>query len=157
MPEREYAIRRRHRRVEARLPLRISTIEPELDPWTGRPFFRASHETCANVSRGGLLLRTYEPIDQGRRLLLELQLPGELPVEAIGRVAWSKKVLAPGTLQVEAEMGVEFLGGSGEQLSRLADFVELSAGGAAGEPSSAGAAEPGHPAAPPHPRAPKSP
>ena len=43
--------RRRHPRVAARFPVRISTIEPERDPWTGRPFFRATQETCANVSR----------------------------------------------------------------------------------------------------------
>ncbi len=135
MPESDYVIRRRHRRIEARLPVRISTIEPERDPWTGRPFFRASHETCANVSRGGLFLRTCEPLDAGRRLLLELRLPGGRSVEAIGRVAWSKKVLSPQTLHVEAEMGVEFLGGSSEQLSVLAEFVDVATEGSADEPS----------------------
>ena len=43
--------RRRHRRVATEIAVRISTIEPEHDPWTGRPFFRASQETCCNVSR----------------------------------------------------------------------------------------------------------
>ena len=48
--------RRRHPRIEARIPVRVSTIEPERDRWTGRPFFRATDETCANVSRGGAFI-----------------------------------------------------------------------------------------------------
>jgi hypothetical protein len=129
MSEPDYAVRRRHRRVDTTLPVRISTIEPERDPWTGRPFFRASHETCANVSRGGLFLRSFEPLEPGRRLLLELRLPGGRPVETIGRVAWTKKALAPNGLRFEAEMGVEFLGGSSEQLAALAEFVEIAGAG----------------------------
>ena len=141
MSELDYAIRRRHRRVETTLPVRISTIEPERDRWTGRPFFRASHETCANVSRGGLFLRSCEPLDPGRRLLVELRLPGGQPVEAIGRVAWSKQVLSPTTLHFEAEMGVEFIGGASDQLSALADFIEVASPGDAGALRTADAAE----------------
>ena len=40
------------------MPVRISTIEPERDPWTGRPFFRATEETCGNLSEGGAFVRT---------------------------------------------------------------------------------------------------
>jgi hypothetical protein len=141
MSESDYAIRRRHRRVETTLQVRISTIEPERDRWTGRPFFRASHETCANVSRGGLFLRTCEPLDPGRRLLLELRLPGGQSVETIGRVAWSKQVLSPTTQHFEAELGVEFIGGASDQLSELADFIELAGPGDAGALRAADAAE----------------
>jgi len=34
--------RRRFPRVALDVPIRLSTIDPEIDPWTGRPFFRAS-------------------------------------------------------------------------------------------------------------------
>src|SRR3989304_2619531 len=101
------------------MPVRIATIEPERDPWTGRPFFRASQETCANVSSGGAYVQTGEPLGPGRpillaiplpggphvrpaeplapgrRILLEITLPDGQPVEAIGRIAWSKRVLTP--------------------------------------------------------------
>jgi Tfp pilus assembly protein PilZ len=116
--------RRRHRRVDALLPVRISTLEPERDPWTGRPFFRASQETCANVSRGGAFVRTAEPLTPGRRVLLEFQLPDGHPLEAIGRVAWTRRVLAPLERDSEAGIGIEFLGGPSDQLMALENWIE---------------------------------
>ena len=68
----------------AKLEIRISTIEPERDPWTGRPFFRASQETCGNVSRGGAFVRTGEAYTPGRRLLVELRLPDGTPHHQMG-------------------------------------------------------------------------
>lgn len=118
---------RRYRRVDARLPVRISTIEPERDPWTGRPFFRASHETCANVSRGGAYVRTGEPLTPGRRVLLELQLPSGRPVEAIGRIAWQRRVMTPEGTEEGSGVGIEFLGASSEQFTALEDYIEREA------------------------------
>jgi hypothetical protein len=115
--------RRRYERIDASVGVRISTIEPERDPWTGRPFFRASQETCANLSRGGAFIRTEEPLTPGQRVLLELQLPtGQ--VEAIGRVAWSKRVMAPRERDTEGGIGVEFLGGAPDQFCALEDFID---------------------------------
>ena len=116
--------RRRHRRVDALLPVRISTLEPERDPWTGRPFFRASQETCANVSRGGAFVRTAEPLTPGRRVLLEFELPDGHALEAIGRVAWTRRVLAPLERDSEAGIGIEFLGGPSDHFSALEDWIE---------------------------------
>ncbi len=116
--------RRRHPRVAANLGVRISTIEPERDPWTGRPFFRASEETCGNVSRGGTFVRTEEEFTPGRRLLVELKLPDGSPIEAIGRVAWTKRVLGGPDGEDSVGVGVEFIGGSPEQLERLEHFVD---------------------------------
>jgi len=48
----------REPRVPLNAPVRISTIDPETDPGTGRRFFRSSDEVCANVSRTGLFIRT---------------------------------------------------------------------------------------------------
>ena len=115
---------RRNRRVSTRIPVRISTIEPERDAWTGRPFFRASEETCGNVSRGGAFVRTEEEFTPGRRLLVELKLPDGSPIEAIGRVAWTKRVLGGSDGEDSVGVGVEFIGGSPEQLERLEHFVD---------------------------------
>ena len=119
-----YHERRRHRRIAAAMPVRISTIEPERDPWTGRPFFRASQETCANVSRGGAYVQTAEPLSPGRRILLEITLPDGQPIEAIGRIAWSKRVLTPRERDVQAGIGIEFLGGAAEHFSALESYID---------------------------------
>ena len=79
----------RYRRVQVSVGIRISTIDPETDPATGRPYFRTSEETCANVSRGGAYVETTEAISPGRRLLLEIELPGgaslDVPAETLAR------------------------------------------------------------------------
>ena len=135
MSETDFDTLRRHKRIDANIGVRISTIEPERDPWTGRPFFLASHETCVNLSRGGAFVKTSEPLRPGRRLLLEIQLPNGKPVEAIGRVAWSKRSLGPDLAPIETEfgpgrdeseavgIGVEFLGGSSEEFAALDDYI----------------------------------
>jgi hypothetical protein len=116
--------RRRHRRVATDIACRISTIEPERDPWTGRPFFRASQETCQNVSRGGAFVRTAEPLDPGRRLLVEVHLPSGRPLEAIGRVAWTKRIMKPHGRDAESGIGIEFIGAASEQFSALEDYID---------------------------------
>ena len=66
---------RRHERIDTSLPVRVSTIEADRDPWTGRPYFRTSQEMCANLSRGGAFVRTGELREPGKRVLLEISLP----------------------------------------------------------------------------------
>lgn len=124
-----YHDRRRFRRISAALPVRISTIEPERDPWTGRPFFRATEETCGNVSRGGAYVLTGEPLPPGRRVLLEFELPDGRPVEAIGRIAWQRRVMTARGSEGASGIGVEFLGAASEQFEALEDFIDHSASG----------------------------
>jgi Tfp pilus assembly protein PilZ len=114
---------RRYRRVHASLPVRVATIESENDPYTGRPFFRALQETCANVSRGGAFVKTNEPLAPGRRVLLELSLPSGAQVEAVGRVAWTKRVITPDGSEADSGIGIEFLGGASEHFSALEQFL----------------------------------
>jgi hypothetical protein len=114
---------RRHTRIDSAIPVRISTIEPERDPKTGRPFFRTLQETCANVSRGGIFIKTNESLDPGRRILVEIRLPSGRPLEAIGRIAWVKRVLSPELRGSESGIGIEFLGGASEQLQALDEYV----------------------------------
>ena len=121
--------RRRFARVRADIPVRISTIEPDLDPLTGRTYFRASQERCANLSRGGVFVATHELLDPGRRVLVELSLPDGAQVEAIGRVAWTQYAMRKESSanDLGCGVGIEFLGGAAEQLSALEAFVQRGA------------------------------
>ena len=123
----------RQPRIRANFPVRISTIEAEQDPWTGKSYFRASQETCGDVSRGGAFVRTTEPLGPGRRVLLELQLPNGSQVEAIGRVAWTRRTLSSGQPHPDAGVGVEFLGGATDELAALDDYLSRAGGGPAEE------------------------
>lgn len=126
MPDTSDSRPRRHARVPADLPVRISTIEPDLDPLTGRSYFRASLERCSNLSRGGVFIQTTELLDPGRRVLVELSLPDGAQVEAIGRVAWTQRTLrAPS--DPNCGVGVEFLGGAAEHFSVLEEYVRRGA------------------------------
>jgi len=116
---------RRHHRIAVHMPVRISTIDPETDPRTGRPYFRATREYCANLSRGGAFIRTSDPLSPGRRVLVEIHMPEGEPVEAIGRVAWSKTVLNASGGPEDSGVGVEFLGSAGNQLAALADYLDI--------------------------------
>lgn len=117
----ESSARRRHPRVAVELPVRLSSIDPERDR-SGTPFFRATRELCANVSAGGACIRTSDPLPPGSRVLLELELPDGGAFETLGRVAWSRTVVASGGA-VEAGCGVEFLGGSEEERARLEECL----------------------------------
>ena len=114
----EMANRRRHPRLEIRAPIRMSTIDPESDPVTGRSFFRTITETCANLSRGGAYVLTSDPLAPGRRVLLEIDVPGgDRPIEAIGRIAWTQMPESPRSS--EGGQGIQFLGGTPDHLARL--------------------------------------
>ncbi|MCZ6783213.1 MAG: PilZ domain-containing protein [Proteobacteria bacterium] len=122
MPE-EGLNHRRHRRLPVKMNVRIATIDPERDPVSGKPYFRSSEETCANVSRGGAFVSTQEPVAPGRRLLLDIQIPNGPSVQAIGRVAWTRTTVTPSGIREESGIGVEFLGGSPEHFDALEDFI----------------------------------
>jgi uncharacterized protein (TIGR02266 family) len=116
---------RRHRRIAVHMPVRISTIDPETDPRTGRHYFRATREYCANLSHGGAFIRTSDPLSPGRRVLVEIHMPEGEPIEAIGRVAWSKTVLTSSGDPEDSGVGVEFLGSSGDRLKALANYLHI--------------------------------
>ena len=117
--------RRRYPRVHLQVPIRLSTIDPELDPWTGRPFFRSCEETVADLSRGGARVRSREPLAPGRRLLLELDLPDGRSFEAIARVAWARPEPTASNDAAEGAyaLGLEFLGGTPDHRTRLETFL----------------------------------
>jgi uncharacterized protein (TIGR02266 family) len=115
--------RRRSTRVPVSVPVRLSTIEPEIDLYTGKSFFRAMDECTVNISRGGLFLRTSDAVRPGQRVLLEITLPGEKPIETVCRVRWmNAKFTADGDTP-DNGLGLEFLGGTQEQRKRLDTFL----------------------------------
>jgi uncharacterized protein (TIGR02266 family) len=113
--------RRRHERLDVHLPVRLSTIDAETDRWTGRPFFRSCREWSGNVSRGGLFVRTHETIGPGRRVLVEVALPGGESIEAIGRVAWTRE--RPRDDGTDTGIGLQFVGAGAEAITRLERFL----------------------------------
>ncbi len=115
--------RRLHERIPVGVPVRVSTIDPETDPWTGRSFFRAIDEVSVNLSRGGLYLQTNDAVRPGQRVLLELDLPGGKPFEAVGRVKWMNSRVTPQGQARSTGLGFEFLGGSREQAAILDEFL----------------------------------
>jgi len=115
---------RRHRRFETALNVTLSSIDPECDPGSGRPFFRSVQETCSNLSRGGAFVRTSEGFERGRRLLLEFDLPGGDQLEALGRVAWTKRDLEREGQRSEEGIGIEFMGGASRQWRALDTLLE---------------------------------
>jgi hypothetical protein len=124
MARRTRAEQRRFPRVRLDVPIRLSTIDPEVDPWTGRPFFRSCEESVADLSRGGARIRSREPLTPGRRLLLEVDLPDGRTFEAIARVAWARVEPQPEDADRAAYgLGLEFLGGTPEHMMRLERFL----------------------------------
>ncbi|MBW2712489.1 MAG: PilZ domain-containing protein [Deltaproteobacteria bacterium] len=115
--------RRRSPRVPVSVPVRLSTIEPETDLYTGKSFFRAMDEISVNISRGGLFLRTSDAVRPGQRVLLEINLPGEKAIETVGRVRWMNSRFTTEGETPDNGLGVEFLGGTQEQRKRLDKFL----------------------------------
>ena len=114
--------RRVHPRLPLSLPVRISSIDAETDVVTRRPFFRASREWCANLSRGGVFIHTSEPFAPGRRVLVEITLPDGRGFDSVGRVAWIQRPIAPAGRGERAEaegVGIEFLGAAPGDLAAL--------------------------------------
>ena len=114
---------REHRRHAATLPVRVSTVDSETDLSTRRPFFRASREWCANLSRGGLFLQTDQPFGAGRRILVEITLPDGHRVEAVGRVAWTRLSPTQGERGDSNGVGVEFLALAVEDRAAILHFL----------------------------------
>ncbi len=125
-------LKRRYERIAAGIAVRISSIEPERDPTTGRPFFRSLQEICENVSRGGVFVKTAEPFDPGRRLLVEIKLPTGRPMEAIGRVAWVKRAISANPREKVSGVGIEFLGASSEHFEALEAYIDHCTGDSEG-------------------------
>ena len=120
-------------RREACVAVRISTVDPELDPDSGEAFFRNTEATTGNLSRGGMFVHSWEPLAAGRRVIVVLDMPegGELELE--GRVVWTRRRLerlAQGILEAPG-FGVEFVAGSRAEQAAIQRILD--AGTTAGQ------------------------
>ncbi|MBW2422644.1 MAG: PilZ domain-containing protein [Deltaproteobacteria bacterium] len=117
----------RYPRVDTRVTVRISTVDPEADPDTGELFYRSTEETTANLSKGGAFVRSWEPLASGRRVLVEVDLPDEPPIRLVARVAWTRRRIVPQqatAAECEPGYGVEFVSGTRSELAALDRFLE---------------------------------
>ncbi len=106
---REQERHRRHPRVTVHVPVHVTTIDPEIDPRSGRPYFRDTREYLANVSRGGAFIESDDPPSPGPRVLVQIHVPDGEPIETVGRVAWSRTVLTETAHRSTGGAGIEFL------------------------------------------------
>jgi uncharacterized protein (TIGR02266 family) len=86
-------------RVQSRVPIRVKVEYERLDDFLD--------DYTANVSLGGMFVRTAEPLPEGTRFRLRFRVPGrDRPVETFGTVRWT---VAPGAPHgLEAGMGIRF-------------------------------------------------
>ena len=56
-------------------------------------------------------------------IVAAIYIPNGSQIEAIGRVAWTRRTLSSGQPHPEAGVGVEFLGGAADQLAALDDYL----------------------------------
>ena len=76
----------------------------------------------ANLSKGGVFVKTSLPLEPGEQVRLRVTIPGqELPFPLKGVVRWNRKVGDEGG---EAGMGIEFSDFSDEMKASLAEFVD---------------------------------
>ena len=120
-------VKQRSKRASVRVPIRISTIDPQLDPETGKLYFYTSQEVSANISRGGAFVATPDPIDPGRRVLVEIDIPNGSNIQTIGRVVWKRidplnKETHPAR---RTGFGIQFTGGRPDLLNELDRFINL--------------------------------
>ena len=111
---------RRFERIDLRARVQVSSIDPERDPRTGATSYRDTDELCGTLSRGGAFIHSADPPAPGRRLLLQLHLPGGESVEAVARVAWTRVPLGATR---EGGIGVEFVAASGEAQGVIDRFL----------------------------------
>jgi len=116
----------KHPRREARVPVRIATVDPEVDPDTGSPFFRSTEATTANLSRGGAFVHSWEPLAAGRRVIVALDLPCGGELQVVGRVVWTRRKLAPrlGDPGEGPGYGIEFVSDSRAEQAAIQQILD---------------------------------
>jgi Tfp pilus assembly protein PilZ len=126
----DFAKPRRHPRIPLRVPVELSTIDPERDPMTGQPYYRECRELCGNLSSGGMFIASADPPGPGRRLLLRIHRPDGLPpIETVARVAWRKPDAPVGPH--EPGVGVEFVRPSEAARAAIERMLDSAAGAGA--------------------------
>jgi len=142
--------RRSDERTDLSLRVQRSSIDAVRDPVTGELFYDVSSEDeTTNLSRRGLCIRCERPPEIGTRVLVQLRLPDEAPVDVVGLARWSRVAYVPGEhgARAVALVGLELLGGPPRALERygraLGKLAHSAASADAASPESAVASSEG--------------
>jgi c-di-GMP-binding flagellar brake protein YcgR len=96
---------RRFARRRVELTARLACLDAERDPRTGLASYRVMVVRTVDISDGGLCIRAEEPVNCGRLVVLELDLPDGRTCDVSGRIVWLEPREADTAL---SRMGVEF-------------------------------------------------
>lgn len=113
-------------RQATHVAVRISTVDPEIDPDSGDPFFRSTEATTANLSRGGVFVHSWEPLAAGRRVIVALDLPSGGELTLFGQVVWTRRRLESrnaGALEAPG-YGIEFVGVSRAEQAAVQQILD---------------------------------
>jgi uncharacterized protein (TIGR02266 family) len=78
-----------------------------------------------NISRGGVFIRTPNPLDLEEEFLLKLHIPdGQEPMEALCKVVWANKY-GKESEEMPRGMGVKFLRLQDEFKRRIEEFIKI--------------------------------
>jgi len=113
-----------HPRHALRWTVRVSSIDPEIDPVSAGPCYANIEESSVNVSEGGVFVPTDDTLSPGRRVLVEVDLPSGDTMQALGAVAWRRPPHAARAGDRPAGMGIEFTGIARSSALALADALD---------------------------------
>ncbi len=113
-----------HARRGLRWPVRVAAIDPEIDPESGLPCYTNFEESSGNLSEGGVFVAMDDTLTPGRRVLVEVDLPGGETVQAVGAVVWRRVSQAARSSERPAGVGIEFTGMARSSARALADALE---------------------------------
>jgi hypothetical protein len=82
---------RKHPRRVALLVARVSTLQADLDPKTQASFYVLTDARTLDVSDAGVGLEIDDAVPEGRRVMVELDLPDGSTLTAQASVVWSAK------------------------------------------------------------------
>ena len=104
---------RKHRRVEASVPLRYKELRGNT--------YLTKGTLSKNLSEGGTRFNTDKFIPLSAHLMIEMRLPAALKdIKMVTKIAWIKKLPACD----EYEIGSNFLAMSGEDEALISNFVK---------------------------------
>ena len=99
-----------HARRGLRWPVRVSAIDPEIDPESGLPCYLSLEASSVNLSEGGVFVPCEDTLTPGRRVVVEVDLPAGSTVQALGEVVWRRAPRAARSGDRPAGIGIVFKG-----------------------------------------------
>lgn len=112
-----------HARRSLRWPVRVSSVDPEIDAASGLPCYATLEVSSVNLSEGGVFVPSDDTLTPGRRVVVEVDLPNGPTVQALGEVVWRRAPGAARSGDRPAGMGIVFVGMPRSSAIALADAL----------------------------------